>query len=133
MALRFRCGLRVTPSPQSCMHASIKNKSEVCRKAMDIYGDHAVTCGIVAHIFTRHSAVNEILLQAGRAAGYVALSEQVILELMQKRTELGEVQKFREARVDVELFGHPIVPDRILDGTVRHPAAANIVKKRVCC
>jgi len=73
--------------------------------------------------------VNEILLQAGRAAGYVALQEQVIPELMQKRTESGGVQKFREARVDVELFGHPTAPDRILDGTVRHPAAVNTVKK----
>ena len=57
------------------------------------------------------------------------MQEQVILELMQKRTELDGTQKFREARVDVELFRHPTVPDRILDGTVRHPVAVNLVKK----
>ena len=105
MALRFRCGLRVTPSPHSCMHASIKNKSEMCEKAMDIYGDYTVTCGIGTHIFTRHSAVNEILLQAGRAAGYVALSEQVIPELMQKRTESGGVQKFGKHALMLNCLG----------------------------
>ena len=30
----------------------------------------------------------------------------------------------KEARIDVELFGHPYAPDYVLDGTIRHPAAA---------
>ena len=32
-----------------------------------------------------------------------------------------------EAVLDVELFGHPSAPDRLLDGTIRHPAAAHIL------
>ena len=30
----------------------------------------------------------------------------------------------KEAVLDIELFGHPTAPDLLLDGTVRHPAAA---------
>ena len=32
-----------------------------------------------------------------------------------------------EAVLDVELFGHATAPDRLLDGTVRHPAAGHII------
>ena len=96
---------------------------------MDPFGDHAVMCGIGGHYFTRHSAVNDVLVQAGRAAGYVALQEQVIPELMQSQVDSRGVHNFREARIDVELFGHVTAPDRLLDGTIRHPAASKVVTK----
>ena len=37
------------------------------------------------------------------------------------------ISSITEARVDVELFGHPYAPDHILDGTIRHPGAASHV------
>ena len=36
---------------------------------------------------------------------------------------------YEEARLDVELFGHAFSADRLLDGTIRHPAAAHIVSR----
>ena len=47
-----------------------------CGKTLDLYGDHAATCGMGGHLFTRHGGLNSILCQAGRDAGYVALMEQ---------------------------------------------------------
>jgi len=35
--------------------------------------------------------------------------------------------EYKEARLDVEMFGHAYAPDRLLDGTVRHPAAQHMV------
>ena len=37
--------------------------------------------------------------------------------------------RLEDAFLDVELFGHPYAPDRLLDATVRHAAAKRIVKK----
>ena len=39
------------------------------------------------------------------------------------------MHNFREARIDVELFGHVTAPDRLLDGTIRRPAASKVVMK----
>ena len=34
-----------------------------------------------------------------------------------------------DARLDVELFGHPYAPPRLLDGTVWHPAAKSMLTR----
>ena len=68
-------------------------------------------------------------MQAGKAAGYVALQEQVIPELLQERVNRDRSHTFCDARIDVELFGHPKAPSRLLDATIRHPAAASVIKK----
>ena len=72
--------------------------------------------------------MNQVLLEAGRAAGYVGHCEQVVPELAQRVLKNGVVS-VREARVDVELFGHLYAPDYLLDGTIKHPAAASYVVK----
>ena len=111
------------------MHTSISKKKDHCEKVTDRFGDYAVICGMGAHIFTRHTALNNVLLQVGRAVGYVALEEQVIPEMLQSQKDSKGGVRWKEARVDVELFGHPTAPDRLLDGTIRHPVTVNVVKK----
>ena len=85
---------------------------------------------ILDHIFVaRHAAINVVLAQAGRDAGYTALLEQVVPVLgLRKRKRDGRII-FEEARLDIEFFGHPTAHDRLLDGTVRHPAAKRIVRR----
>ena len=127
MALRFRCGMKVSTSGQKCMHTKIKDRSVVCEKCLDCWGDHAISCGFGGHLFTRHGGLNHILCEAGRVAGYVAHCEQVVPELAQVTTSSEGVAKISEARIDVELFGHPYAPDHLLDGTIKHPGGASHV------
>lgn len=42
-------------------------------------------------------------------------------------TSEGDV-KIVEARIDVELFGHPYAADHLLDGTIKHPGCATHVQ-----
>ena len=86
---------------------------------------NCVTCGIGGHSFTRHGALNQILAEAGRAAGYTALLEQVIPELAQVKVHEDGSIVIKDAILDVELFGHPVAPDLLLDGTIRHPCSVS--------
>ena len=123
MALRFRAGIPVTRSGHTCMHEKCKDDKDICGKSLDVYGDHCVLCGIGGHLFTRHGALNHILAEAGRSAGYAVLEEQVIPELAQVKIASDGAVSIKEARVDVELYGHAFAPDHLLDGTIRHPAS----------
>ena len=120
--------MHVSVLGQHCMHTKLKDQEAKCEKCLDVWGDHAICCGFGGHLFARHSGVNQVLLEAGRAAGYVGHCEQVVPELAQRVLKSGVVS-VREARVDVELFGHPYAPDYLLDGTIKHPAAASYVVK----
>ena len=71
--------------------------------------------------------MNEILAQAGRDAGYAALLEQAVPEFGLRKRRRRSREVFEEAVLDVELFGHAAAPDRLLDGTVRHPATSHIL------
>ena len=106
----------------------VQDSEAVCGVCLDELGDHVVMCNVGAFVSVRHSCVNDVILQAGREAGYAALSEQVIHEFGRYNCKRG-YETFEEGRVDVELFGHPCSPDRFIDGTVWHPAANHIVKK----
>ena len=125
MALRFRCGIQVVPVGQKCAHCKLSVGHAMCKEDLDIYGDHCVTCGIGGHRFTLHGALNQILAEAGRAAGYTALLEQVIPELAQVKVLEDGSTVIKDAILDVELFGHPIAPDLLLDGTIRHPCSVS--------
>ena len=81
------------------------------------------------YVSCRHSALNHTLAQAGRDAGYSALFEQVIPEFAVRKQHRDGNSYIEDARIDVELFGHPCAPSRLLDGTVRHPAAQGILSK----
>ena len=131
MAVRFRCGMRLSLQGYQCMHCSCKDNGEkvVCGKECDRFGDHPVTCAIGGHFFSRHSALNHVLGQAGRDAGYQVLLEQVVPEFARWKEKRDGVIALEEARVDVELFGHPVAPARYLDGTIRHPASVSAVTK----
>ena len=78
MALRLRCGLHVSVLGQHCMHTKLKDRQANCEKCLDVWGDHAISCAFGGHLFTRHTAVNNVLLEAGRAAGYTCHCEQVV-------------------------------------------------------
>ena len=92
-------------------------------------GDHAATCNIGAYVSCRHSSLNHVLAQAGRDAGYAVLFEQNVPEFaVRKKRRDGNVC-IEDARIDVELFGHPCGPSRLLDGTVRHPATKYMLSK----
>ena len=80
-------------------------------------------------MFTRHGAINSVIAEAGRAAGYTAYCEQVVPELCQVMVLSTGVVKVKEARIDVELFGHAYAPSHLVDGTVKHPAAASHVRR----
>ena len=128
MAIKFRIGMPIYAAGARCAHAKAKDATDVCGKDMDVFGDHAVSCNIGPYWSARHSSLNGILAQAGRDAGYAALLEQVVPELgLRKRRRDGRVV-LEEAVLDVELFGHPAAPGRLLDGTVRHPAASHIIR-----
>ena len=122
-------GLVVCPAGLTCMHRQAKDETQVCCESLDVYGDHAVTCNVGPHLSYRHAAINDILKQAGKDAGYAALLEQVVPELGLRRRLRSGVEVLEEARLDVELFGHPYAADRLLDGTVRHPAAEHVLAK----
>jgi hypothetical protein len=59
--------------------------------------------------------------------------EQVVPELGQRKQRRNNQVVLEEAVLDVELFGHPTAPDRLLDGTVRHPAAEHVVDAAARC
>ena len=127
MALRFRSGIPVVALGSTCMHTKCKEQSITCDKSMDVWGDHCVACGIGGHLFTRHGALNHVLGDAGRVAGYTVLMEQVVPELAHvKRNDAGEIV-IKEARIDCELFGHAFAPDHLLDGTICHPGNTSSV------
>ena len=128
MALRLRCGMHVSAPGQHCMHAKLKDREVKCDTCLDVWGDHCISCGFGGHLFTRHTAVNNVLVEAGRAAGYTVHCEQVVPELAQRKLKSG-VGSIQDARIDVELFGHPYAPDYLLDGTIKHPGAASYVMK----
>ena len=128
MALKFRLGLPLHPAGLQCAHKLSKDQSKQCGKDLDIYGDHAATCNVGPYVSSRHNSLNGVLAQAGRDAGYAALLEQVVPELGFRRRRRDGREVLEEAVLDVELFGHPSAPDRLLDGTVRHPAAAHILE-----
>ena len=127
-AIRFRFGIPIMPGGGHCMHTACRNQEIMCGKDLDIFGDHAVMCNFGPYIFARHGRVNNALAQAGRDAGYAALLEQVVPELAVKKHR-GGIVVLEDAYLDVELFGHPYAQDRLLDATVRHPAAKRIVNK----
>jgi hypothetical protein len=126
VAVRWRLGLPVVTEGALCKHVSCRNKldAEPCNVRMDAFGGHCIICGFGAFRFARHDAVNSVLAEAGKEAGYTVLEEQVVPEFC--ITLVGEdgAPKVQEARLDIELFLHPVAPDRLLDGTVRHPTAA---------
>ena len=109
------------------MHTKSKDKPVQCEVYLDEWGDHTVICGCGAHLFVRHTALNHILVEAGRAAGYTAFCEQVVPELCQVKENDEGNMKIMEARINVELFGHPYAPTHLLDGTIRYPGAASHV------
>ena len=75
-----------------------------------------------------HGAVNSVLAEAGHEAGYAVLEEQVVPALCTTKSLADGSFKVIEARLDVELFLHPVAPDRLLDATVRHPTAQTYVR-----
>ena len=129
LGLRFRCGIRVVQPNQKCMHASCKDKTRICNKVMDVWGDHCVVCQFGGHPFIRHGALNNIVAEAGRAAGYVALIEPVIPDFSTVRDNGIDGRTIHEGRIDVELFGHHVAPNRLLDGTIHHPATSSVLSR----
>ena len=79
------------------------------------------------YISMRHGSLNSVLAQAGRDAGHSALLEQMVPEFGLKKRRRDGREVLEEAILDVELFGQPTAPERLLDGTVCHPAAAHIL------
>jgi len=111
------------------MHTKSSDQTAVCGKEIDEYLDHCVMCNIGPFISARHARFNGTLAQAGRDAGYAVLMEQVVPEFGLKRRGRSGRETFEEAILDVEFFGHPTAPDKLLDGTIRHPAASHILDK----
>ena len=89
MALRLRCGMHVSVPGQHCMHTKLKDREARCEKCLDTCGDHAICCGFGGHLFIRHTALNNVLVEAGCAAGYTAHCEQVVPELAQFKLKDG--------------------------------------------
>ena len=122
MALRFRLGLPTAPRSLKCAHAQCKAQEVLCQHELDEWEDHAVSCNIGAYISSRHESLNHILAQAAREAGYATLMEQVVPEFAVHKVSADGAASIEDARIDVELFGHPTAISRLLDGTVRHHA-----------
>ena len=80
-------------------------------------------------MFTRHGALNHIIVEAGRSAGHTALMEQVIPDFGVVSGDILSGTTIHEARLDVELFGHHVAPNRLFDGTIHHPASKSMVKR----
>lgn len=127
MSLRFRMGVAICPAGLTCAHTQCKDQNELCGRCLDQWGDHAVSCNIGAYVSARHSAINDVLAKAGREAGYASLLEQVVPELAVVKRDQQDGISVEEARIDVELFGHPTAPPRLLDGTVRHPGIRSVL------
>jgi hypothetical protein len=53
--------------------------------------------------------------------------EHVVPELGTRKRRRNQQIVLEEAVLDIELFGHPAAPDRLIDGRVRHPAAEHII------
>ena len=75
LADKFRCGIPIWRDGDQCMHISCKADGSgipkvPCGKPLDTLGDHAASCAIGGHFFSRHGGVNTIVAEAGRAAGY---------------------------------------------------------------
>ena len=94
---------------------------------------HAITCNTGPFVASRHARLNATITQVARDAGYSALLEQVVPELGQRKQRRNNQVVLEEAVLDVELFGHPTAPDRLLDGTVRHSAAEHVVDAAARC
>ena len=80
-----------------------------------MHGHHAAACNIGGGITAIHDAIANILHEAGRAAYFRSLREQVIPALA--------TPKRKEPRPDIELWGHHSAPDVLLDVTVCAPWA----------
>ena len=93
------------------------------RLELDVFGDHAVTCGVGPFRFARHGSVSCTVACAAKEASYAVLEEQVIPDLCSYRLRSNRERVINEARLDLELCGHAEAPDRLLDCTVWHPAA----------
>ena len=52
MALRFRCGMKVSTNGQKCMHIKMKDRSVVFEKRLDYFGDYVISCGFGGRLFT---------------------------------------------------------------------------------
>ena len=127
-AIRWHLGVPVVPAGLRCQHARSKGPDDKCGEDLDRFGDHAAACQVGPYVAARHSALNAVLAQTGKEAGYAALLEQVVPELgLKKRRRGGQIVQ-EEAVLDIGLFGHPTAPDRLLDGTVRHPCASHMVR-----
>ena len=57
-------------------------------------------------------------MEAGRAAGYSALSEQVVPAFARVKSDANGLISVIDGRIDVELYGHAYAPDHLIDGTV---------------
>ena len=64
--------------------------------------------------------LNVVLAQAGKDAGHAVLLEQIVPGMVAFERRRGREVLYREARLDVQMFGHRYAPDRLLDGTARH-------------
>ena len=84
--------------------------------ALDPNGNHAAACNIGGGVTAIHDSVADVLYDAGRAAGYNGLREQII-------AAFATPQRL-EPRLDVELWGHSCAPDVLIDVTVCAPWAA---------
>ena len=118
IALYFRLGMPLVPAACTCMHTLSRDKSVVCGKALDPHCDRAVVCNTGPFIACRHSRLNGTIVQAGRDAGYATLLEHVVPELGTRKRRRNQQIVLEEAVLDIELFGHHIAPDQLLDGTV---------------
>ena len=116
-ALRMRLGLNVCEKGY-CQHSSSKPgpRSPVCGACLDTKGVHATSCKIGGEVNVMHDNGRDILHAAARAAGFRALTEQVVPEL---RTSTR-----KEPRLDVEAWGHPACQRLLVDFTVRDPAVS---------
>ena len=132
LGVKFRCGIPICREGDQCMHISCKiDDSGVpkvpCGKPLDKLGDHAASCATGGHLFSRHGGLNTIVADAGKAAGYQVLMEQVVPDFARWKKNRSGVVVLEEARLDLELFGHPIAPTRFIDGTIKHPACKSLV------
>ena len=124
VAARWRMGLR-TCAVGCCTHLRMTDRDgrsarSRCLVSLDQVGYHAAACNIGGGVTAIHDAIRDRLHDAGRAAGYRSLVEQVI--------PLLATPKRGEPRVDVEAWGHTFGQDRLLDVTVCAPWAHRYAK-----
>ena len=111
--IRMRLGLAVCKHHR-CQHRAV-GKDKTCPQVSDPWGYHALMCKLGGGLTATHNAICTILMQAARAAGYTALTEQVIAELA--------TADRKEPRVDVDAWGVVAEPRILLDVTVTCPFA----------